>query len=92
MALPPITEEDVAALPRKDLFGRPAAFVDLTGTYTGAGDAAPRENWRLAGVVRAQADVTLTVKMTGPADLVGRELANLDAFLASLRLTVDYPR
>jgi hypothetical protein len=92
MSLPPLSEEEVAALPRKDLFERPAAFIDLTGTYTGMSDSSPRENWRLAGVIRAQADVTLTVKMTGPADLVGRELANFDAFLASLRLTVDYPR
>ena len=85
MALPPATEDEITTLPHKDLFNRPAAFVDLTGTFTGAGGAAPRENWRLIGVVRAAADGTRTLKMTGPADLVGRELPNFDAFLASLR-------
>ena len=80
------------ALPRKDIFSRPAAFVDLTGTYTGAGGATPKENTRLLGLVRAEGDVTLTVKMTGPADLVAAESAHFDAFIASLRLTPAYPQ
>jgi hypothetical protein len=83
----PLTDEEVATLPHKDLFGRPAAVVDITGTYSGAGGATPKSNWRLVGAVQAAADGTVTVKMTGPPELVAKELPNFDAFLASLRLT-----
>ncbi|MFN0128852.1 MAG: hypothetical protein ACKV19_19445 [Verrucomicrobiales bacterium] len=90
MGQPPLDEEAFAALPRRDIFGFPAAFVDLTGTYTGAAGAAPVEGTRLLGVVRADHDVTLTVKMTGPADLVASHAANFDTFVASLRFTPAY--
>ncbi len=40
--------------------------------------------------VRAEGDVTLTVKMTGPADLIAGQTANFDAFIASLQLTPSY--
>lgn len=87
MAQPALTEDEVAALPRKEIFGRPAAFIDLTGTYTGAGGASPTDATRLLGLVRAEGDVTITVKMTGPAAVVAEHAANFDAFVASLRLT-----
>ena len=90
MAQPALTEEELAALPRKDIFSRPAAFIDLTGTYTGAGGAAPAADTRLLGLVRAEGDVTITVKMTGPAALIAGQTANFDAFVASLRLTPSY--
>jgi hypothetical protein len=86
----PITEADLAGLPRKTIFGVPAVFLDLTGTYSGAGGAAPEAGTRMLGLVRAERDLTLTVKMTGPADLVGEHTANFDSFVASLRLTPSY--
>lgn len=90
MGQPALTESELAALPRKNIFSRPAAFLDLSGTYTGAGGAAPVANTRLLGIVRAEGDVTLTVKMTGPADLIAGQTANFDAFIASLQLTPSY--
>lgn len=90
MAQPPLTEDELAALPRKQIFSRPAAFLDLTGTYSGAGGAAPVADTRLLGLVRAEGDVTITVKMTGPAALIASHTANFDAFVASLRLTPSY--
>jgi len=90
MGLPDLTEEEVAALPRKNIFGFPGAFIDLTGTYTGAGGAAPVADTRVLGLVRAERDLTLTVKMTGPAELVAGHAAHFDDFVASLRLTPSY--
>ena len=68
MAQPPLTEEELAGLPRRTMFGCPAVLLDLTGTYTGAGGASPTAGTRLLGLVRAERDLTLTVKMTGPAE------------------------
>lgn len=90
LAQPPITESELAALPRKTIFGVPAVFIDLTGTYTGAGGASPVADTRLLGLVRAERDLTITVKMTGPAALVAGQTANFDAFVASLQLTPSY--
>lgn len=85
-----LTEDELAALPRKEIFSRPAAFLDLTGTYSGAGGAAPESDTRMLGLVRAEGDVTITVKMTGPAALITTQAAAFDAFVASLRLTPSY--
>jgi len=92
MAQPPLTETELAALPRQNIFGRPAALLDLTGSYSGMGAAAPQPDIRLRGLVRAEGEVTLTVKMTGPAALVADHAANFDAFVGSLRLTPSYSR
>ncbi len=81
-----LTQEEANALPQLDIFERPAKVIDATGAYTGMGEAA-KENWRLRGLLRAEGNVTLTVKMTGPADLIAKEAANFDAFVASLYLT-----
>jgi hypothetical protein len=90
MSQPPLTDDELAALPRKKIFGRDAIVIDLTGTYTGAGGAQPAPDTRLLGLVRAEGDVTITVKMTGPAALIADHAANFDAFVASLRLTPSY--
>ncbi len=92
MNLSPLPEAEIEALPKKNIFGREAKFVDFSGTYAGAGGAAPKENYRLLGVVRSERDATITVKMTGPAELVAANAANFDAFLDSLMLTPSLPR
>lgn len=92
MGQPPLTDEQIAGLPVKTLFGRPGRFVDLTGTYAGAMGAAPKSDYRLLGLVVSESDTTLTVKMTGPQSLVEAETANFDAVCASLRLAPGYPK
>lgn len=89
MGQPPMTQDEADALPQINIFERPAKLVDVTGTYTGMAGMgeAPKENWRLRGLIRAEGGATLTVKMTGPADLIEKEAANFDAFVASLYLT-----
>jgi len=92
MGLPELSEEQVLGLPTKEMFGRPAVFVDLSGTYSGAAGAPPQENTRLLGLVRAENSVTLTIKMTGPADLIAQEAGRFEEFATSLQLTPAFPR
>jgi hypothetical protein len=86
IAQPELTASEVEALPRKNIFARPAAFLDLTGPYSGMGST-PVADTRLVGIVRSEGDVTITVKMTGPASLIASHLTGFDTFIASLQLT-----
>jgi hypothetical protein len=92
MGQPELTAAQVAELPVKKLFGAPGRFLDISGTFTGAGGMTPQPDYRLLGVVYSEGDTTVTVKMTGPTDLVEAEKENFDAFCASLRLAPGYPK
>jgi hypothetical protein len=94
MAAPSYTPEQIAALPQKPIFGRQGRFVDLTGTFGGMAGAGAegKTNYRLLGLVVAGGDVTLTVKMTGPAELVAQQLVAFDEFTSSLTFTPAPPR
>ena len=87
MGQPEMTDDQVASLPLKPFFGTQGRFVDLSGTYTGAGGAAPRPDYRMLGLIREGNDVTVTVKMTGPAALVAQHAEKFDAFCSSLRFS-----
>ncbi len=87
MAQPELTDEQVSALPLKPFFGTQGIFVDLKGTFSGAGGAAPKPDYRMLGLIREGNDLTVTVKMTGPAALVAENAEKFDAFCASLRLS-----
>jgi hypothetical protein len=50
----------------------------------------PAADTRLLGIVRAEGDVTITVKMTGPASLIASHLTGFDSFIASLQLTPSF--
>jgi hypothetical protein len=92
MGQPELTAEQVTELPVKTLFGAPGRFIDISGTFTGAGGAEPKSDYRLLGVVYSEGNTTVTVKMTGPAPLVEAEKGNFDTFCASLRLAPGYPK
>lgn len=86
MGLPPISEEEVAKLPKRPLFGMEAYFVALDGDYTGMGSAGAGKDYRMLGVILPMPDVSLFVKMVGPrADVTANE-AKFQAFCDSLRI------
>jgi hypothetical protein len=85
MNVPDLTEEEVAALPKKTLFGQPATFISIDGTFSGMGGAG-KENYRLNGLILNVADSMVTVKMTGPKVLVSENEGKFKAFCASLVL------
>ncbi|MDF1753124.1 MAG: hypothetical protein P1U89_10150 [Verrucomicrobiales bacterium] len=78
-----LTDAEVAALPKQTLFGEPATLVSVDGSFAGMGSAA-KENYRLHGLILTVADSMVTVKMTGPKDLVAENEAKFGAFCASL--------
>ncbi|MEM9280731.1 MAG: hypothetical protein AAGA96_02800 [Verrucomicrobiota bacterium] len=86
MGAEPLTQEQVEALPVKPLFGQPATFVELDGTFTGMG-ATPQENYRMLGLILASNAGAVFVKMTGPRALVKENEAGFDTFTGSLDIS-----
>lgn len=80
MGLEEIDEATLATLPHRELLGRKATYVNITGTYSGGmGGGGPVENARMLGLVLSLPQATLFLKLTGPAAVVE---ANQGAFEA----------
>lgn len=89
MSLPPITQAELDALPRKPMLGGEAAFAVLDGTFGGMRGEQKSENYRMLGAALVQDGSAYFAKLTGPADQVAGEEAHFDAFLASLHVAED---
>jgi hypothetical protein len=89
MGLDPLSTEALAALPRQNLFGRKAPFVDFVGTYRGMGNIEPIDPARMLGAVLADEQLTFFVKMVGPAGVVEAERKNFEQFCSSLRIVTQ---
>lgn len=85
MGLPAITDAEVLALPKRVMFGLDATFVDISGSFSGMGGGAAKENYRMLGVIVASESGAVFVKMTGPAELIAANQPKFDAFCASLQ-------
>ena len=79
----PITEQELNALPMVSFFKSPAVLIDLRGPFQGM-TGAPIEDARLVGTIQTTSQLTLFVKMTGPAELVAEEYDGFRRFVASL--------
>lgn len=85
MGAAPLTDEQVAALPTRPLFGQPAHFVSVDGTFSpGMGSQATFSDYRLVGLILSAEAGAVFVKMTGPRELVETQLAAFDQFVSSL--------
>ncbi len=83
MGQPELKPEEIAALARVDVMGRPGTFVEINGSFTGmAGQQF--SNYTLMGAVAALTDQTLFVKMTGPEAVVKAEKDRFIAFCKSI--------
>ncbi|NLT69213.1 MAG: hypothetical protein GXX91_00800 [Verrucomicrobiaceae bacterium] len=90
MGAAPLTEEEVAALPTKPLFGQEARYVIVDGSYTpGMGSTDTFENYRLLGLILASDAGAVFVKMTGPKDLVVAHEAAFDQFTRSIDVKLN---
>jgi hypothetical protein len=83
-ALAEATEADLAALPRAEFFGKQAYLVELAGTMT-AMSQAPKADYAMVAVFLDAPQTGISVKATGPKDLVAAERPRIDAFVKSLR-------
>lgn len=62
-------------------------LVEVSGSFGGGMGAAPKENWGLLGAIAAYSnDSIMTVKMTGPAEVVMQLKPEFLAYIESLRL------
>jgi hypothetical protein len=85
MGLQPLSEAEIAALPKKKVLGEDAVFVNWEGTFGGMQGGDKKEGYRLAGVILDKGGQGVFVKMVGPAQSVDQELGRLDEFAASLQ-------
>lgn len=84
MSLEPASEEEIAALNRRNFLGEQAAEVDLEGTYVGMAGSATIENARLFGLVVVVPQASAFLKMVGPADVVAAARKGFDKLQLSL--------
>lgn len=80
-----LSEQDIAALPKKSILGGEGVFVNFDGTYGGMQGDAQKANYKLAGVVLDKGSEGVFVKMTGPTAAAEKELAHLDEFVQSIK-------
>jgi hypothetical protein len=73
MKATPPSPAAIAALPKSPFLGQAGILVDLEGTFVGMGRTPPKEGYRMLGLVVEQPGRTVTLKMTGPAAVVGEE-------------------
>ena len=78
-----LSQEEVSKLPRISLMGFPATMLTVDGTFTARGSDA-KDDYRLVAAIITSQTVTVTVKMTGPRELLVANEANFKSFCASL--------
>ncbi|NLN93643.1 MAG: hypothetical protein GX130_10105 [Candidatus Hydrogenedens sp.] len=82
IGLPPLSEEEIAALPRIPLLDTEATLVDMEGLLVvQGGQELPV---RVYGLVCPLEGTTLFVKMTGPAEELQDEKENFESFVSSI--------
>jgi len=86
MGQPPLTAEEIAALPRWPVLGADAAVVEAAGPYTSMGGGTI-DDALLLGVVCPMEGRTFFVKMTGTRAALEAERERFKAFCLSLRPT-----
>lgn len=85
MGADPLSDEEVAALPRQPLFGQAAVYVEVDGDYTpGMGTQETFEDYRLLGLILASDAGAVFVKMTGPRELVEANEEAFEIFTSSI--------
>lgn len=81
---------EIMKLPPCTLLGAQGILVDVTGTYAGMGDAAPRPDYALLGAISqfqaGKTPVMIFVKMVGPRALVEAERQSFLSLCDSIRI------
>ena len=85
MSQPALSPEEIQALPKVQMFGRDAVFVEMTGTFVGG-----KKDYGFLAAYLELPGSALTLKMTGPAALVAAEKDNFIKVAGTLRLDADH--
>lgn len=75
MSLEPLSAIELVELERVNFLGVPAVLVDLEGSFTGMGGA-PKEDWRMLGLLATVPGQAVSLKLTGPSGKVGAQVGN----------------
>lgn len=84
MAQPPLSGDEIAALPRWPVLGKEAVYIEIQGDYTGMSGETESDRTFL-GLVCTLEGQTLFAIMVGPRDRMAHETENFAAFCKSLR-------
>ena len=84
MGQAPLSDGEIAALPRVPVLGVDSPFLDLTGEYQGMGGPKNLKEARLLALGCARSDVFLSVKMVGPPSVLEAEREHFLAFCQSI--------
>lgn len=84
MGQAPLSDGEIAALPKVPVLGVDAPWLDLTGEYQGMGGPKNLKEARLLALGCARADVFLSVKMVGPPSVLEAEREHFLAFCQSI--------
>jgi hypothetical protein len=81
----PFTEEEFAEQTRTVILDHEAVIVDFEGAFSGMGQAAPKEGYRLIGALVETSDSSVFIKMVGPKDAVEAQKDYFTHFAQTLR-------
>ncbi len=84
MGLPPLSDQEVADLPRVDFLGGRAAALDVTGTWGGMSGSEAEAGWRMLGLLVCESSGSKFLKMVGPDATVAAERARFGELAASM--------
>ncbi|HNR34561.1 MAG TPA: hypothetical protein PKO36_05240 [Candidatus Hydrogenedentes bacterium] len=90
MGQPPLTAEEIAALPKVNVLGKASPFVEVSGAYTDMAGVEHGNALMYALIVELDGE-TLFVKMTGPENLLRAEKDHFTAFCQSLKKKESSP-
>lgn len=90
VGLMPLTDDEFAALPTREVMGAPATYIELRGAYAGMGDV-QLDDATVLGAIGEADGLTLFVKMVVPSDMADEQRGVFDAFLDSLSVNTEPP-
>lgn len=73
MSQPPLSPQEVAALPRMEWFGRPSVLVEIDGAWSGMSGDQSGADYRMVGLLLVDAAGSKFLKMVGPRELIAKE-------------------
>lgn len=89
MGQPPLTQEQVDALPTQMVLNKPARLIETKGDFKGMGAAAAKPGYAMLGLALIDDGRAVFVKMTGPEAVVADQKQNFLAFAQSITSSED---
>lgn len=85
MSQAPLASQEIAALPTLEWFGRPAARVEIDGTWTGMSGDKSGQDYRMLGLLLVDPAGSKFLKMVGPRDVIAKETRHFEELAASFQ-------